>query len=221
MVLAAGGDSTLAGDALERLCAKYWPPLFGFALRSGLSRETAEDAVQGFILIVIQRGSLGSVEREGARFRSWLLGGFVHHLANVRRHESTAKRGGGSVPLNLEEAESYLPPSGNLTPEEAYDQAWARLVLTSAMRRLKAEQQQAGKADLYALLESSVLGQSARPHAELARLSGLSESNVSVIIHRLRLRLRDILRAEVAHTVGERAELDDEIGFLTGILQRH
>jgi len=95
---------------------------------------------------VIARRSIENVERDGRRFRSWLLGGFGHHLANVHRHAQAARRGGGALPLSIEEAEAALPSDSSLSPDEAYDRRWAQLVLTTAMTRLREQQQRAGKA---------------------------------------------------------------------------
>ena len=44
----AGDGAPAAGDALARLCASYWPPLYAFLRRDGCTREEAEDLVQGF-----------------------------------------------------------------------------------------------------------------------------------------------------------------------------
>jgi RNA polymerase sigma factor (sigma-70 family) len=223
MVLAAGGDSSMAGPALEKLCGKYWPPLYAFARRHGLAREAAEDAVQGFILTLLQQHSLAGVVRDGARFRSWLLAGFVHHLANVRRRDTAVKRGGRMQTLAfgaVEDVERLMPASEKLTPAEAFDQGWARLVLTSAMNRLRQDQERAGKGATYAHLEPVVTAQTRQPYAELAALTGMAEKQVAVVIHRLRARLRDILRAEVAQTVATPDCLEDEVRYLMAIVQR-
>src|SRR6478736_8281893 len=93
LVLAAGSDATLSASALETLCRSYWQPLYAFARRKGHPPSASEDAVQGFLESILARRSLGNVEREGGRFRSWLLGGFVHHLAHLYRREQAVRRG--------------------------------------------------------------------------------------------------------------------------------
>ena len=52
------------------------------------------------------------------------------------------------------------------------------------------------------------------PYADLAVRLETSESNVALMVHRLRTRLRDVLRAEVAQTVITKEELDSELAYL-------
>jgi hypothetical protein len=46
------------------------------------------------------------------------------------------------------------------------------------------------------------------------------ERNIALLIHRIRTRLRDILRAEVAQTVSNPAELEDELRHLLHMARR-
>lgn len=220
LVLAAGADTSLSGPALEKLCRSYWQPLYAFARRRGHPPAASEDAVQGFLLIVIERRSIENVERDGRRFRSWLLGGFVHHLANLHRHDQAVRRGGGLLPISIEDAEASLPSDPSLTPDEAYDRRWAQLVLATAVTKLREQQQRAGKGETYALLEPVVTVQARIPYNDLAARLGITEQGVSLQVYRLRQRLREIVRAEVARTVLTREELESEINYLLEIFQR-
>jgi RNA polymerase sigma factor (sigma-70 family) len=220
LVLAAGDDNSRSAPALEQLCRAYWQPLYAYARRRGQEPAASEDAVQGFLETVIARGSLGNVVQDGRKFRSWLLGGFTHHLANIYRHEQTARRGGGRVAISLEDAEAALPADPSLTPDEAYDRRWAQLVLDAAMTRLREQQQRAGKGDAYALLEPMVTHQAKIPHTEVAAALGITEQSVTLQIHRLRHRLRELLRAEIARTVLTAEDLESEQAYLLGLFQR-
>ncbi len=55
-------------------------------------------------------------------------------------------------------------------------------------------------------------------YAELATQLGTTRENVGVMVHRLRQRFRELLRAEVAHTVTTPAELEDELRHLAKVL---
>ena len=55
VLLAGRGDSADAERALARLCETYWPPLYAFARRDGLDRDSAQDAVQGFLARLLAR----------------------------------------------------------------------------------------------------------------------------------------------------------------------
>ncbi len=220
LVLAAGTDTSLSAPALEKLCRSYWQPLYAYARRKGHPPDASEDAVQGFLLTVIQRRSIESVERDGGRFRSWLLGGFAHHLANLYRHGRAVRRGGGQLSISIEDAEAALPSDPTLSPDEAYDHRWAQLVLATAMTRLREQKQRAGKGETYALLEPVVTVQAKTPYADLADKMGITEQAVSLHVFRLRQRLRRLVRAEVARTVLTNEELEEELSYLLAIFQR-
>src|SRR6516162_10263343 len=63
-------------EALARLCARYWQPLYGFARRRGHGPEDAQDLVQGFFAHLIERRALRRADRSKGRFRSFLLASF-------------------------------------------------------------------------------------------------------------------------------------------------
>ncbi len=220
LVLAAGSDATRAVPALEKLCRSYWQPLYAFARRKGHAPEVCEDAVQGFLQTILARGSLSNVQRDGRRFRSWLLGGFGHHLANLHRHDQAVRRGGGRLAISLEDAEASLPADPSLTPDEAYDRRWAQLVLATAITKLREQQQRAGKGEAYMLLEPVVTVQAKTPYSSLAASLGITEQAVSLQVFRLRQRLREIVRAEVARTVLTNEDLEAELAYLLEIFQR-
>src|SRR5262245_59213857 len=95
VVLAAGeGDSPRAGQALERLCRTYWPPLYTFLRREGRREEDAQDLVQGFLASLLARQSLSGVDRSRGKFRSFLLASLKHYLANDYDRSQAIKRGG-------------------------------------------------------------------------------------------------------------------------------
>jgi RNA polymerase sigma factor (sigma-70 family) len=220
MVLAAGSDATRSSAALETLCHSYWQPLYAFARRKGHSPEASEDAVQGFLESILAHRSLANVERDGGRFRSWLLGGFVHHLAHLRRRDLAARRGSGIVPVSMEEAEAALPADTSLTPDEAYDRRWAELVLAGAVQRLREQHHRSGKAELWTALEPVITARSAVSYANLAAVLGVTEQSVAVQVHRLRQRLRKLVRNEVARTVLSAEDLETELAYLLSLFQR-
>jgi len=58
------------------------------------------------------------------------------------------------------------------------------------------------------------------PYAELARDLGMTEGAVKVAVHRLRRRFGTVLRAEIAETVSDPAQVDEEIRELFRVLTR-
>ena len=55
-------------------------------------------------------------------------------------------------------------------------------------------------------------------YADAAEALGLSEAAIRVAVHRARTRYGKLLRKEVAATVGEESEVDDELRYLLAVL---
>ncbi len=208
-------DTTAAGRALAGLCAQYRPPLLTHALRRGLAPPDAEDAVQGFFARLLRPESLAAVRREGGRFRSWLLAGFEHHLADRRDHDGALKRGAHLRPaLDADAHAAALAGAADpgLAPDRAFDRAWALALLRTVADRLRAEQAAAGRAEHFDALAPCLGGRTVEaPHMAIAARLGLSEPAVRVALHRLRQRYRQLLREEIGHTVARPEDIDDEL----------
>lgn len=218
LVQAAGGaDEAAAREALEGLCRAYWYPLYLFARRKGASPEQAEDVVQGFFAALIETRGLRQVAREKGRFRSFLLAALQHHLANQRDHARAARRGGGRVVLAVDLAgadERFArEPDDALSPEQAFERAWALEVLQRALTELAEEYAASGRGALFEALKGELEGTPA-PHAEVAARLGLSPGAVKTAAHRLRERFGRSLRALVADTVASPAAVEGELGAL-------
>jgi len=56
------------------------------------------------------------------------------------------------------------------------------------------------------------------PLSQIALQLGISVSAVKVAVHRLRERFREALRGEVAHTVSQSDEIEDELRYLITVL---
>ena len=83
------------------------------------------------------------------------------------------------------------------------------------------EQEHAHKPDFFIALKPWLDGGSTASQAEVARSLGMSETAVKVAIHRLRMRFRELIRAEVAATVHDPSEVGDEIQHLIAVASRH
>ena len=66
----------------------------------------------------------------------------------------------------------------------------------------------------YEALAPFVGGAQPGEYAAVAARLGMAEGAVTVAVHRLRLRLRELVRAEVAQTVGSSADLEAEMKYL-------
>ncbi len=223
MLRAGAEDTAQRKAALGELYAAYWSPLYAFLRRGGRTVEEAQDLTQEFFVRLLDGSLLSAADPAKGRFRTLLLAGLRHLDANARRATLTAKRGGGKelVPLDLALAEErwQAEASRNDSPEQAFDRAWANLVVDRASVRLREDYQAAGKGPLFEALFPRLLG--GRQEGGLVaagELLGLSEGGVKMALSRLRHRFGEALQAEIAHTVGSRAEVQEELRYLLSVL---
>jgi len=90
IVLAAARDVD-GGAALDRLCRRYWRPVYTFARGSGLLRCDAEDATQDFFSHLLAGEWLKQADPNRGSFRAYLLTLMRNFLANRRRHDHAQK----------------------------------------------------------------------------------------------------------------------------------
>ena len=220
VVLAAQGPgSPYATEALERLCRTYWYPLYAYVRRRGHPVEEAQDLTQEFFARLIEKHWLAEADRGKGRFRTFLLVALKRFLANEWDRQHAQKRGGFAtvVPIDQEFAESCLAAdsSPNVQPDLLFDRNWATTLLTRTMTQLQEEYVASGRAQLFEYLQSCLAREeSALPYAEIAARLKLTEAAVKMAVHRLRARYREILRAEIAHTVSSPEEVEEEIRHL-------
>jgi RNA polymerase sigma-70 factor (ECF subfamily) len=102
-----------------------------------------------------------------------------------------------------------------------FDRQWARLVVKQALESLKAELDAAGKEHQFAVLKGFLAAEAAPGDYTIAAHElGTADSSVPVLVHRMRQRYRQLVRAQVAQTVTSPAELDEEMRHLFEILNQ-
>jgi RNA polymerase sigma factor (sigma-70 family) len=216
-VIAAGADQTLdSQEALARLCEVYWYPLYAYVRRWGHDADQAQDLTQEFFARLLEKNYLKAADPARGRFRSFLLASLKHFLSNERDRVGAVKRGGHTTVISLEfenaEGRYSLEPSDHDTPETIYERRWALTLLERTLARLRGEFEAADRGAVFARLEGHLTGeQETLPYAELGVALGMSEGAVKVAVHRLRRRFGALLREEIAETVTDPAQVDDEI----------
>ncbi len=191
-------------------------PLYAFIRRQGESPHDAQDLTQAFFTRLFEKDYLLAVDRQKGRFRSFLLASLKHFLSNERDRARAQKRGGAQGPLSLdfENAESnyQIEPIDQLTPEKIFDRRWALGILERAINRLRQAYTADGKAVLFDQLKPTLTeARGSTSYAALAVQLGISEAAVKMAVHRLRQRYRQVLRAEIAETVADPDEVEDEL----------
>jgi RNA polymerase sigma factor (sigma-70 family) len=219
---AAHLESVGSQEAFGQLYRDYWYPLYAYVRRRGRSPDEAEEATQDFFATLLEKERLKGLKRSGGRFRSFLLKALQNFLANGYERSTARKRGGGCVVIPLQEVDAesaFLADPAAVAPEIGFERNWAFTVISNATQNLEEELKGAGKDKILLHLRPHLQGDGGgRPYAEVAAELGMSESAVKVTVHRLRQRYGNLLRAEVARTVGGDAEITEELRHLIEIV---
>lgn len=215
----AAAHPVKAALGLTRLFQRYWSPLFGFLRRGGRTKEEAEDLLQEFFSRMQTGNLLMSADPQRGRFRSLLLMSLRNLEVDFFRAANTQKRGAGAevVSLDTAAAESTwnAPADAGLSPEAAYDRAWARTLLERAENRLREICGAEGKSTHFAELIPHITGGPlAGNFSAAAERLGMNERTARVALSRLRRRYAAAIREEVAETVGPDGDVQDELRYL-------
>jgi RNA polymerase sigma factor (sigma-70 family) len=220
LVLKAGRKPQRAADqALATLCQSYWYPLYAYVRRHIKDASEAQDLTQEFFARMLEKDLLALAAPERGRFRSFLLTALKNFLANEWNKMHAQKRGGTRPALSLDfdvgDSRYSLEPGHELTPERLYERKWALTLLDRVLDRLREEYSAGGKMELFECLRPFIGGTPADvAYADVVKELGLSAGAAKVAAHRLRRRYRDLLRDELAQTVADPADIDDEINWL-------
>jgi RNA polymerase sigma-70 factor (ECF subfamily) len=148
-----------------------------------------------------------------------------NYLSDQRDKATAKKRGGGAAPISLDaqkaEERYHLEPIDERDPEKLFERQWALTVLDRVLARLESEYAAAGRSDRFKLLEPLLLGdEQALQYAEIGKRLNMTVAAVKMAVLRLRMRSRDLFRAEIMNTVAEEADLGDEMKRLSAALGR-
>jgi RNA polymerase sigma-70 factor (ECF subfamily) len=170
----------------------------------------------------MEKNWIAAAEQTKGRFRSFLLSAMKHFLADEWDRERAQKRGGGrllSLDLATAEAQYSHEPIDAETPERIFERRWALTLLDQVLVRLRSEYEREGKSALFAALHPSLVGErTEQPYAELARSLDSSEAAIKSAVFRLRQRYRQLLREEIAGTLGDNDSVEEELRHLFAVL---
>lgn len=219
----ADSDET-ARKALSAFTEAYWAPLYTFVRRRGYSTADAQDIVQGFFAHLLEHNTLSRADQEKGRLRTFLLGSLQNFLLKQRERMRAQKRGGGQQFVSFDEllpgAEAAMQATFHLSDVSSYDFSWASSIVTCAWKNVRDRFVAEGKREWVDELRPFVAGGTAQlpNQEEVAKRLGTSVENFRVSLSRLRQTYRHALRAEVASTVSDPQDIDDELHYVYRIL---
>ncbi|MEY2558507.1 MAG: hypothetical protein QOE34_1932 [Verrucomicrobiota bacterium] len=211
---------------LARLCQIYWRPIFTYIYRRGYPAPDAQDLTQDFFIVILQGNILQSADPARGRFRSLLLKSLQNFLADAAAKSSRRKRGGGLQFVSWETWLADTPSQLSLhtataeaSPAEFFDLGWAATVAEEALRRLRTECESKGRRRVFEALQVHLTSERHdNCYEKLSRVLGVPGPSVKSLLHQFRKRYRVLLREEVAKTLEDEANVDDEIRYLCATL---
>src|SRR5215469_11536590 len=171
-VVRQAADSQTASQhalsALTELCQIYWRPVYVFLRRQGIPQHDAQDLTQGFFADLIESRAYSRADPMKGRFRSFLLGTLKHFVAHARDRDRAQKRGGGTVPVELDEAaiseaEVYASRSTYRSADGVFEREWAASLARQTLDRLAQEYELGGKGALFEALKLRLGGNAVAP----------------------------------------------------------
>ena len=230
LILSGAGSKSKEQEtraALAELCRIYWRPIFAFISRRGYSTQDAEDLTQDFFVMILEGDWLQNADPSRGRFRSLLLTSVKNFLNDAADKIHARKRGGDVSFISWDdlatEAPSQLSMStqrlNSLPAEGLFDVRWAATVVERALRRLREQCERQGRWRVFDVLSGHLaVERDDVSSASLATKLGLPKGTVKKLLYHMRQRYRWLLRDEVAQTVENRADIEDELRHLCGAL---
>lgn len=222
------GDDALAQQAFDSLVRRYWPAVYAFIRRTGRSVHESLDLTQAFVAdVLMDRKLIHGADRSRGRFRSLLLTAVGNFLREAHRRETRLKRSPreGHM-LQLDAVSELASGAEGETPESAFQSAWCRTLVQTVLQRVREECRRDGLLKHWRVFEGRVvqpllLGTQPVSFDALVRELGLQgpaqAANLQVTVKR---RFAAALRAEVASTVGNPEEVDEELREFLRLVRR-
>jgi RNA polymerase sigma factor (sigma-70 family) len=228
LVLRAKGDSPEARAALSELCDAYYNPVLAFLRKERRSDDEARELAQDFFARILSSSGFAGADQTRGRFRSYLLGALKHFLVESRLRAQRQKRGGGIAPESLDAVsacetnpgvELQVADHSIASPDSTFDREWALEVMRRALLALEQELTAKGKREQFQLLKPWLAAEdAATSQAEAAQRLGMTEGAFKVAVHRLRKRFGELVRAEIAQTLRNPAQVEEELSHLIAVL---
>jgi len=176
------------------------------------------------VVQLLEKDFLLRVDPERGRLRSYLCTSLQHYLINLHEKERAQKRGGDMTTLSFDVALAERALSASPSePEAAFHREWALLLLDRAMLRLRTEFEAGKRKAPFEVVEAFFSTESTREppsYQEVADKYAMTIPQVKSLLHRSRVRFRELAREECGDTVAEATEAADELRELMEHLAR-
>ena len=220
IVLQASSPSdSLRNQALTELVERNWYPLYSFLRHSGKTAEQSEDLLQGFFARVIEKNMLAGVRpHQRSRFRSFLLACLKNFAVNEFKYQQASIRKPEKQTLSIDFGQAndkfQIETKESITPQQAYDRAWALEQIEKALAEVRENWIRTGKEDQFEILKGCLVKDENLSRTKIAELLNVSKETLKVRVHRIRGEFRDALCRVISETLDDNELLEDEINQL-------
>jgi DNA-directed RNA polymerase specialized sigma24 family protein len=219
LILSARESPEAKAQAWRHLLTTYWTSLYALFRARGLDAAAAADAVQGLCLELLERNVVDQLAPQRGRLRGFLKVAAENFLIRQHAKATAVKRGGEARALELDFALGERLADPSLTPDLAFERAWALGVFERSMKEL--EKDWSSRAGDFEIIRRFFSPNGEPPaYRDAADQYGVSIPQLKSLLHRARLKFRELVEAQVLETVGEGAELQTEVNSLLDSLSR-
>ena len=205
---AASAGGALTAEAMERIAALYWKPVYRFLrYKFRQSNEDAKDLTQSFFASAIERDFFQRFDPARASFRTYVRMAVERFAANEYAAGRRLKRGGG---VEFEGADAQAAAAES--PEEIFEREWRRQLFSMALEDLRTECERTGKTSHWAVFEAYDLAEGERPsYAELSALHGVPQTQITNYLAWARRTLRALVEVRLRGVTAGDRELREEM----------
>ena len=213
-------DSEDGRRALADLCDAYYEPVVAYLRRVLRDPDAARDMSHAFFAQMLTGGEIHTADQARGRFRWYLLGAVKHFVSHQREAAVRLKRGGSTVAVSLDDEEAMAMKDARvLSPDAEFDRQWAVTVIARAMEALRASCVAEGREAFFDSVGDLLSGHARHgDQAAMATAAGMSADAFRMAVHRLKKRLRECVKAEVAGTLDDPATVQEEMETLFSAL---
>lgn len=206
--LLADATAGLPNEALERVIALYWKPVYRFIrLKFRKDNEAAKDLTQSFFTTALERDFFVRFEPARASFRTYLRMAVERFAANEHAAANRQKRGGH---IQFEPIEDQAVTTES--PEEIFEREWQRQLFALALDDLREHCESCGKQLQFHIFEAYDLAGGERPsYARLAARYGIAETSVTNHLAWARRLLRGFVTDRLRGVTSGERELREEM----------
>jgi RNA polymerase sigma factor (sigma-70 family) len=198
----------LPNEALERVIALYWKPVYRFIrLKFHKNNEDAKDLTQSFFTSSLQRDFFARFDPGKASFRTYLRMAVERFAAGQHAASRRQKRGGD---IEFEPVEEQAVTSES--PEQVFEREWQRQLFALALEDLRSHCEGCGKQLQFQIFEAYDLAEDQRPsYAGLAARHCIAESAVTNHLAWARRTLRGFVTQRLRCVTSGERELREEM----------